>query len=235
MPSDKNINLAHTLLILQAKSADMATINHVVNLKPHNQKEEPMNKKILSIGMALGMATSLGLAKVSHAWLIDTNATVNTNSQNEGNSRNDNSLHLGDRSSFFSNSDSNNRYDYSRYDNRQDRSVRNTDSFNTDNRNFSDNRRDNSIKDAFNDYGDHSNRSVDNSVDASSHEAIGGDKRENSNNIAVSGDVRSSVLGNFNQVYSGTDLRSGVNGGGNTIDARSVNIATFGDTMVSEK
>jgi hypothetical protein len=111
--------------------------------------------------------------------------------------------------------------------------VRNSGSFNTDNRDLSDNRQDRSIKDSFNTYdsSDHSNRSVDNSVDASYHEAVGGSKRVDSNDIAVGGDVKSSILGNFNQTYVGTDLRSGVTGSGNTIDARSINATTFGDTV----
>ena len=205
-----------------------------------------MNKRQFAFSMAVCMIFGMGLARLSHAgWFVDTNVPVNSNNSYNSNnpdergSRNNNSVNL-DHGLYSTTSISDNRYD-----NRQDSSVRYTDSFNTDNRDYSnrsvndinnsDNRKDNSIRDAFNDYGDHSNRSVDNSVDSSYHEAVGGSKRVDSNDIAVGGDVKSSVMGNFNQTYLGTDLRSGISGSGNTIDARSINATTLGDTIGAMK
>ncbi len=184
-------------------------------------------KKAVAVGMAAGLV--MGLAGNSNAWLIDTTANVNTNSHN------DSSVNVSERSSY-------NRNTYNqRYDNRQDRSTHAADSYNTtvDSRNLSDNRQDRSIKDSFNtfDSRDMSNHSVDNSMqdmrayDLSTSESVGGTKRVNSSDIAVSGDIRNSNLGDFNQIYNGTNFSSGVNGSNNTIDTSSVNLTSFGDQL----
>jgi len=91
-----------------------------------------------------------------------------------------------------------------RYDNRQDRSEHINDSFNS--------------QDSHNVY-DSANK-ANNSVNGSFNKEL-----------AAGGDVRNSVLGDFNQFYSGTDFRSGVTGSGNTIDTSSVNVTTLGDTL----
>ncbi len=163
-----------------------------------------MNYRIVVVCLGLSLALGAGFAGTSDAWLIDTTANVNTNSHN------DSSTNVGDRSNYTRNT-----YDYNqRYDNRQDKSEHISDSLNTDNRNYSDNRQDRSVTDSNNvfDSRDMSDRSVD-----------------NSSTISAAGGVRNSVLGDFNQLYSGTDFRSGVAGSGNTIDTSSVNITTFGD------
>ena len=193
-----------------------------------------MNLKILGLSVAACLALGI-VPKASAGWFVDTNVPVNSNNPHEYNSRNtqQTDISVGDgRYTDSSGSNSNNRFD-----NRVDRSSRNLDSFNTDNRDYSDrssdNRQDRSVNDSFNvfDSGDHSDRRVDNSIaqsyDYSSHEVRG--------NIVTGGDVRNSVLGDFNQLYSGTDLRSGISGSGNTIDAQSVNITTFGDTVGVQK
>jgi len=188
-----------------------------------------VKKIFLGMSMAVCFVCGLIYSPSARAWLVDTKFDVdltdssqNTNSRNtdsrnsnnrdERDSRNNNSINLKNgryTSTNLSNFNSNNRYD-----NRQDRSTK--DSFNTY------------------DYSDHSDRSVDNSqklnYDLSSRETVGGSKRVDSNDISVGGDVKSSILGNFSQTYAGTDLRSGVTGSGNTIDARSINVTTFGDS-----
>lgn len=158
---------------------------------------------------------TLGLVATSNAWLVDTNVDVNTNSNNRRDT-------IGIRDGRYSSSSNANSYNQNqRYDNRRDESIHASGSFNTDNRNFgdysnrSDNRQDNSVKDSYNDLADKSNSSVNGSYNKSSS----------------TGDVRNSVLGDFNQLYNGTDFRSGVQGSNNTIDTSSVNITTLGDTL----
>jgi hypothetical protein len=183
-----------------------------------------MNKKTLTLCIALCFAAGLGYVRASYGWLFDAEANVNTNSNNQDqrNSRNNNSINMRDGryfSSAYSNSfNSYNNQDYNqRYDNRRDASAHN--SFNTTSTDNSD-RSTNSTDNSYNDR---------RSYDYSTSEVLGGGKRVNSNDISVGGNVRNSVMGDFNQYYGGTDLRSGVTGSGNTIDAASTNITTFGD------
>jgi hypothetical protein len=168
-----------------------------------------MNRHLF-VAMAV-CAMVLGFAATSNAWLIDTTANVDTNSNNKYNSENDNSLNFGDEGRLTTydsrGSNSNNRYDYS-----QDRSITASGSFNTDSHNITDA----STKDSYNDYANKSNNSVNGSYNKY---------------FTTGGNVRNSVMGDFNQLYSGTDFRSGVTGSGNTIDTSSVNITTLGDTL----
>lgn len=160
-----------------------------------------MNKHLFVAAVVCAM--TLGIVATSNAWLVDTNVDVNTNSNNRRDA-------IGIRDGRYSSSSNANSYNQNqRYDNKQDKSVHAYDSFNTDNR------QDNSVKDSNNDYADKSNSSTNGSYNKSS----------------TTGDVRNSVVGDFNQLYSGTDFRSGVTGSGNTIDTSSVNITTFGDTL----
>lgn len=161
-------------------------------------------KKSFAAGAALFIALSFLAAGRAGAWLVDTKAEVNTNSHN------DSSLDVSDHSTYMRNT-----YNQ-RYDNRQDRSEHLTNSFNTDDHSFTDNRQDRSAKDSYNDYADKSNRSTNGSYNKA---------------LSTGGDVRNSVLGDFNQLYNGTDFRSGVTGSNNTIDTSSVNITTLGDTL----
>ena len=161
-------------------------------------------KNRFALCVVLFLAMSFFAAGKAGAWLIDTTANVNTNSHN------DSSTNVGDRSTYMRNTYSST-YNQ-RYDNRKDESVHAYDSFNTDNSLTNSH----NITDSMNDYADKSNRSTNGSYN-----------RTNS----TAGDVRNSVLGDFNQLYSGTDFRSGVTGSGNTIDTSSVNITTLGDTL----
>ncbi|MFH1874953.1 MAG: hypothetical protein ABH859_07205 [Pseudomonadota bacterium] len=168
---------------------------------------------------------------MASAWFVDTTANVNTNSHN------DNGTRAEDHSSLLNNSL--NRYDFSSRD-YSDHNSHNSMNYDYD-YNYEDSRNlsttdasDRSLNNSFN-----TDNSVDNSTQ-DSHDYIltdttGGDKRVNSNNYDIAGNVRNSNLGDFNQTYYGTDFRSGVQGSGNTIDTSSVNITTFGDTITKDK
>jgi len=183
-----------------------------------------MKRKAITFGIAACLVLGLGYARTSYGWLFDAQANVNTNSNNQDqrNSRNNDSINLRDGhyfSSAYSNSfNTYNNQDYNqRYDNRRDASAHN--SFNTTSTDNSD-RSTNSVDNSYND-----NRGY----DYSTSEVLGGGKRVNSSDISVSGKVRNSIMGDFNQYFAGTDLRSGVSGSGNAIDAASTNVTTFGD------
>lgn len=170
-----------------------------------------MNRHLFAA--AVVCALTLGLVATSHAWLIDTTANVDTNSNNKYNSENDNSMNFGDNSRLSAydsrGSNSNNQYD-----------SHSSSSFNSNNKydthNDSHNITDASTKDSYNDYANKSNNSVNGSYNKA---------------FTITGDVRNSYIGDHNQINAGTDFRSGVTGSGNTIDASSVNVSNLGDTL----
>ncbi len=161
-----------------------------------------MNRSLF-VAMAV-CAVILGSVATSDAWLIDTTANVNTNSHN------DSSTNVGERGTYMRNTYTN-AYNQ-RYDNRKDESVHASGSFNDDHSVANSH----NLLDSMNDYADKSNNSVNGSYNRGT---------------TVGGEVRNSVMGDFNQLYSGTDFRSGVTGSSNTIDTSSVNITTLGDTL----
>jgi hypothetical protein len=88
--------------------------------------------------------------------------------------------------------------------------------------------RDYSLEDSYN-----TDNRMDNSLEDSHDyfESTGGSKRINSSDYNIVGNIRNSNLGNFNQLYYGSDFRNGVTGNYNNIDTSSVNITTFGDSI----
>lgn len=179
-------------------------------------------KKAIVVGIALCL--TLAYAKASHAWLFD--AEVSSSVNNNSNNNNSRNLQSGDaRSSFNTTSTSNNQRstsDSRRYDNSQ----RTSDSFNSyDNKKFDNHSITDShaISDSYNgDYDYSTGKATD---------SYNGDRR----NYTVSGDVTKSVIGDFQQVTSGTVFNGGatISGNSNTIGGATSVSNTFGDVTVS--
>ncbi|PIU58348.1 MAG: hypothetical protein COS89_00850 [Deltaproteobacteria bacterium CG07_land_8_20_14_0_80_38_7] len=181
-----------------------------------------MNKKIAVLGITACLISYMGYVKEANALFngAETNISTDVNSRNahETTSRNDvsGSMHTDTNS-----------HNYNRNDYNWNLDTSNHNSHNTTHAN------DNSVRLDSSDNSTKTDQSFHDSHNYS--ETYGGDNRTNSNDYIISGKVRNTNIGDFTQNYVGTGFSGGVSGNKNTIDASSVNITTFGDSITKER